>query len=278
MRQNDTRLRSQHTNIIGYLGFPERKTKEPFSQAEKRGCSVMGNVMGSDLSLLLPQLLHDVRSDFVNLAVMAKLLQRGHFGLLPVSAITQLAAMEKKANAAVDLAEGYCRQAVSAEGSNLPMDERIDIHPHLILPVIQEIATDLESKQISITSAQASIVRKKNFVTGSRILLQCVMRTVFQNAVRHCVRKGKIRYGIKHRGSNYLDIFVANDGAVVPKQWRKEIFDKFFSSPPATRSESNGLGLGLFLARSIISKHGGEIWYEPERRGSRFVISLPASS
>jgi signal transduction histidine kinase len=38
---------------------------------------------------------------------------------------------------------------------------------------------------------------------------------------------------------------------------------------------SDGLGLGLYLTREIIRKHGGDIWYEAKEHGSNFVFTLP---
>jgi signal transduction histidine kinase len=37
---------------------------------------------------------------------------------------------------------------------------------------------------------------------------------------------------------------------------------------------NNGLGLGLYLTKRIIQKHGGEIWYEAKEDGSNFVFTL----
>jgi two-component system phosphate regulon sensor histidine kinase PhoR len=38
---------------------------------------------------------------------------------------------------------------------------------------------------------------------------------------------------------------------------------------------SDGMGLGLYLTKMIVQKHGGDIWYEAKENGSNFVLSLP---
>ncbi len=41
------------------------------------------------------------------------------------------------------------------------------------------------------------------------------------------------------------------------------------------KGSDTGLGLGLFLSRDILAKHGGDLCYEPRKDGSNFVVTLP---
>jgi len=66
---------------------------------------------------------------------------------------------------------------------------------------------------------------------------------------------------------------VADTGLGIPEEIREKIFEPFFSTKPA------GHGLGLALARQIISNHGGTITFSGEMgRGTRFVIELPMAN
>ena len=61
---------------------------------------------------------------------------------------------------------------------------------------------------------------------------------------------------------------------------RVRIFEQFVKAKPSGEypPELEGLGMGLFLAKSILQRHGGAIWYEAERDGSKFVVDLPSAS
>ena len=67
-----------------------------------------------------------------------------------------------------------------------------------------------------------------------------------------------------------IQLEVADTGPGIPAEIREKIFEPFFSTKPA------GHGLGLALARQIISNHGGTIAFTSEiGQGTRFVIALP---
>jgi signal transduction histidine kinase len=67
---------------------------------------------------------------------------------------------------------------------------------------------------------------------------------------------------------------VRDHGAGVPLEDRARIFERFYQGHGGVYQA--GLGLGLYLCRRIVERHGGEIRAEfPEDGGSRFVVTLP---
>jgi len=60
-----------------------------------------------------------------------------------------------------------------------------------------------------------------------------------------------------------------------------KVFELFFRASNITSSNNRypGMGLGLFIARSIVERHGGRMWVDSvERRGSTFSFSLPLAT
>ena len=64
---------------------------------------------------------------------------------------------------------------------------------------------------------------------------------------------------------------VADGGKVIPKSVRDKIFQPFFTTKPVGK----GTGLGLSISRSILEKHGGNLWIAPEEVPTEFIFSLP---
>lgn len=230
----------------------------------------------ADLALLRRQLMHDVRGDLVSLAMVAKLLLRGRYGFLPPGVKEQIGALEKKADAAAGLLSTYCRLATAGDNT-LVFEEEVDFLRDVIPVVEQELSLELASK--AVTLACRAEEGRGYQVHGNKLLLQSVFRALLHNAVKHA-NPGSTIVCIMKEHEGELTLSLANDGLVVPIHLRQRIFEEFVSAEEpadADSSRAKGLGLGLFLARHIINKHDGDIRYEPEPTGSRFVLSLPAA-
>ena len=81
----------------------------------------------------------------------------------------------------------------------------------------------------------------------------------------------------RKRGSgcrfNCIKISVADTGPGIPPEYHFEIFNEFLRVQP---EKSDGMGLGLAIARRLVEAHGGKIWVESEvGRGSTFSLLLP---
>jgi len=72
-------------------------------------------------------------------------------------------------------------------------------------------------------------------------------------------------------------VMVRDTGIGIPKGDLSRIFSKFFRSKNAVLTQPNGSGLGLFIAKNVIGKHGGKIWLESEEgKGTTVFFTLPA--
>jgi signal transduction histidine kinase len=76
----------------------------------------------------------------------------------------------------------------------------------------------------------------------------------------------------KDNDNNNIVVSIKDTGMGIDPEMLPKLFIKF-----ATKSETGGTGLGLFISKSIIEKHNGKIWAEnnPDRKGAIFAFSLP---
>src|SRR3989344_7813170 len=95
------------------------------------------------------------------------------------------------------------------------------------------------------------------------------------NAIRYSINGGRVLLTIKKKSDKIL-WSVADEGHGVSFEDQKRIFEKFFRSGDATRYQTEGAGVGLFVARYIIRKSGGEIGFSSHlNKGSTFWFTLP---
>jgi two-component system, NtrC family, sensor histidine kinase KinB len=100
-----------------------------------------------------------------------------------------------------------------------------------------------------------------------------VIVNLLNNAVRYTESGGTVILRIKSREANVL-IEVEDTGAGIPEQYLKRVFERFVQVPGTT---GGGAGMGLSIAQTIVTAHGGTIWAESEmNKGSKFVVSLPS--
>ena len=83
-----------------------------------------------------------------------------------------------------------------------------------------------------------------------------------------------ISFGFENHANHYK-LNVYNSGEPIPEEYRSKLFTKFTRIIKGNNGNSHGAGLGLYLVKEIIQKHGGDIWYEAKENGSNFVFTLP---
>ena len=83
---------------------------------------------------------------------------------------------------------------------------------------------------------------------------------------------------LKDKGKN-LRFEIEDTGVGIPKEDQKYLFQKFFRSGNARRHETQGSGLGLYIAKEIIKRSGGEMGFHSiEHKGSTFWFTIPYAS
>lgn len=96
------------------------------------------------------------------------------------------------------------------------------------------------------------------WVEGDGDLLIQVIQNLLGNAVKYNLPQGWIRVeGQVHRGQTYIT--VTNTAPPLSTQDQAHLFDRFYRGDPARSRTTDGLGLGLSLAREIARAHGGDV-------------------
>jgi signal transduction histidine kinase len=109
--------------------------------------------------------------------------------------------------------------------------------------------------------------------------LRQVFAILVDNAIRYSPDGGTITVGAAVRDDT-LEVTVSDEGIGIPQGDQEQIFRKFYRGADAElRVGAGGTGLGLFIARGLVTAMGGRIWVASrEGEGSRFSFELPAPS
>lgn len=107
--------------------------------------------------------------------------------------------------------------------------------------------------------------------------LRGVLQNIIENAVRYTPDGGAITITAALE-SGMVKVGVKDTGIGIPSRQQASIFNKFFRADNAVKTQTDGSGLGLFVARAIVEKHGGKIWFESsEGLGTTFYFTVPVA-
>jgi signal transduction histidine kinase len=114
-------------------------------------------------------------------------------------------------------------------------------------------------------------------VMGNREELRTVVANLLDNAVKYTGAEKDIVVDLVTPDLDSAVLRVRDNGVGIPRSELRRIFKRFYRIPAQVTSTVRGTGLGLFIVRSIVRRHGGEVMAESagEGRGSTFSIRLP---
>ncbi|MBK8986150.1 MAG: HAMP domain-containing histidine kinase [Chloroflexi bacterium] len=107
--------------------------------------------------------------------------------------------------------------------------------------------------------------------------MEQVLGNLVSNALRYTPSGGQILLAAAQTQPDKLAIRVTDTGQGIAADDLPRVFDRFYKADPSRAAQGES-GLGLAIARSLVTMHGGSIWAESARGvGTTFVIELPLS-
>lgn len=101
-----------------------------------------------------------------------------------------------------------------------------------------------------------------------------VFNNILKNAVAYSDGGSVIELRAQQQ-EGVVRVTISNHGRTIPKQKLQSIFEKFYRLDDARSSNTGGAGLGLAIAKEIVTLHGGTITAESENQVTTFTVELP---
>ncbi|MBV9956962.1 MAG: HAMP domain-containing histidine kinase [Acidobacteria bacterium] len=114
-------------------------------------------------------------------------------------------------------------------------------------------------------------------VSGDADELRAAVSNLIDNAVKYSGDRVEVAVAVEAVDARRVMVRVSDRGVGIPREQLKRIFKRFYRVPGRVMRRIKGTGLGLFIVRSVVEKHGGRVYAESEGegRGSTFTILLP---
>jgi signal transduction histidine kinase len=138
--------------------------------------------------------------------------------------------------------------------------------------VLSEIVPLFEDKGIEIIKDYGENIPQIN---ADPELAQVIFQNLLSNSLKYTPKGGSVTIGISDQGANVL-IKISDSGYGIPKEQQSRIFTKLFRADNIRSKETDGTGLGLYIARAIVRQSGGKIWFDSvENTGTNFYVTFP---
>ena len=152
------------------------------------------------------------------------------------------------------------------------------LKPQNILPLLQSVLTTVEiNAQAKNVNLVKNIPASLPLVSLDEEHLKLSLDNIISNAIKYTPPAGQVTVTATPTKDN-LTITITDTGIGIDRADQTRIFDKFFRANNAMKHDTEGTGLGLFIARNIIEAHHGKITFTSElNKGTTFTVALPSA-
>lgn len=144
--------------------------------------------------------------------------------------------------------------------------------PQFVRDVVHRHHTAVSDRRFHV-----SVPDDHKIVTGDRDRLEQVLGNLLENAVKYSPDGSDVTVTVDDRGDSLVTA-VCDRGIGIPADELNQVFERFHRGRQVSSTNYGGLGLGLYITKQIIERHGGSIWVDSkEGHGTTFYFSLPVA-
>jgi signal transduction histidine kinase len=141
--------------------------------------------------------------------------------------------------------------------------------------VLADVLPSAQKAGIKIYFDRPTATLPQIMIDSKRLSIAIV--NLLENAIRYNVANGEVVVRVAQVPDKpFIEISIRDTGIGIPADAIPNLFKKFYRASNAVASQTEGSGLGLYMARGIVNAHGGELWAESElNRGTIMHVTLP---
>lgn len=143
---------------------------------------------------------------------------------------------------------------------------------HFVRDIVHHHHTSVSDRRFHL-----SVPDDGKIVVGDRDRLEQVLGNLLENAVKYSPDGSDVTVTVDDKGDSFVTA-VCDRGIGIPSDELAQVFERFHRGRHVSSTNYGGLGLGLYITKQIIERHGGSIWVDSkEGQGTTFYFSLPAA-
>lgn len=142
--------------------------------------------------------------------------------------------------------------------------------------VVRDFSPFAQKSQVALYLERSEAHVSRVRADGERV--KWVLNNLVENAVRYTPAGGSVRLSAEEKGP-FVFLRVRDTGIGISTEDRANIFERFYRAQNAIAVQNGGNGLGLYIARTIATDHGGDLTFasNEDGTGTTFSLNLPVA-
>ena len=210
---------------------------------------------------LLGFVTHELKNPLASAVLSVHTVKDGYLGELNEGQKKSLESVSRSLDYFEDMIRNYLDLSRLEKGEIEVRRSQSDLFSDVLVPIIEGLEREIKENQMVLETN----IPQPLMVEADRDLLRIVLDNLLSNALKYGREAGKIVIEAKQDASETV-MSVFNEGEGVPAEKLPLLFRKFSRIDGPSHPGKRGTGLGLFICREIIEKHGGHISAESEVR------------
>lgn len=212
---------------------------------------------------------HDLRTLLGGIALSAELVNERAAANAPIADVIDYANRIQRCCGQMNRLVGDLMDVASIEADKLSMIQELGDPVQLVRDSVDAFQPAARLHAIDLTCETA---HRTGLIWFDQERILQVLTNLVSNALKFTQKGGRVTVRVESRAEEVW-VTVSDTGEGIPADQLTQVFDRFFQ---AKKRDRRGLGLGLFIVKSIVQAHGGRVWAESTPgQGSRFVFTLP---
>jgi hypothetical protein len=142
----------------------------------------------------------------------------------------------------------------------------------LIKKVVEDNNLFFKAKEIEVKIK--FFPKEKICVKADKKKLEIALDNIINNAVKYSYEKSEVKVEVWKEEDKVI-VAIRDEGCGIKKENQKRIFEKFYRAENAIKAASDGTGVGLYVAKTLIEEMKGSVWFDSkEDKGTNFYVAF----
>lgn len=155
-------------------------------------------------------------------------------------------------------------------------DRKFNMQPFDVCEMARQILISFEQKiDAKRLDVEFECDEENMFANADRDAIYQILYNICDNAVKFSCERGQLSLTLRNTKDKKILIRVFNEGTGIPAEDVPFIFERFYKSDKSRGLDKSGVGLGMFISKTIIDAHKERIWVESEyQKNCAFLFTL----